>query len=93
MALPACVKESEFMPPAVKDAGLGIVLEAVKPLILRALDKPMSVAKLAKALGVRKVQMQDWVQALVTDGVLVEQLKRKVKMVSVRKPDEELKLG
>lgn len=71
----------------------GTVLEAVKPLILRALEKPMSVDKLAKALAVRKVQMQDWVQVLFTDGVLVEQVKRKVKMVAVRKPDEELKLG
>ena len=91
--VPALVKESA---PAVTPAnGLvaGTVLDVVKPLILRALDKPMSVDKLAKALGVRKVQMQDWVTAMVTDGVLVDVVKRKVKMVAVRKPDVELKLG
>lgn len=92
-AAPMLVKESA---PAVTPAnGLvaGTVLDVVKPLIMRALDKPTSVDKLAKALDVRKVQMQDWVAALVSEGVLVEQLKRKVKMVAVRKPDEELKLG
>ncbi len=91
--LPATVKEAA--PDATLASGLvaGTVFEAVKPLILRALEKPMGVDKLAKTLGVRKVQLQDWVAVLVADSVLVEHMKRKVKTLAVRKPDEELKLG
>lgn len=91
--VPALVKESAPDMTPANGLAAGTVLDVVKPLILRALDKPMSVDKLAKALGVRKVQMQDWVAILVGDCVLVEQMKRKVKMLAVRKPDEELKLG
>lgn len=68
------------------------VLEAVKPFIVGALVKPRTVEDLAKALMVHKPQMQDWVKALITEGVLEEQVKRKVKKVAIRKPDEELPL-
>jgi predicted transcriptional regulator len=68
------------------------VLEAVKPLIIRALDKPRTFEDLSKALGVRKPQLQDWVKVLLKEGVLEEQVKRKVKKLMLRKPEEELKL-
>jgi predicted transcriptional regulator len=67
-------------------------MDAVKPLILRTLEKPMTLDKLAKVLNVRKVQMQDWVAVLLSEGVLVEQVNRKTKHLSVRKLDEELGL-
>ncbi len=69
------------------------VLEAVNPLIVRALDKARTLDELAKVLKVRKPQIQDWVKALVAEGVLTEQVKRKVKKVAVRKPGEELMLS
>lgn len=69
------------------------VLDAVRPLIVRALDRARTIDDLAKVLKVRKPQMQDWVKELVAAGVLIEQVKRKVKKVSVRKQDEELRLG
>jgi predicted Rossmann fold nucleotide-binding protein DprA/Smf involved in DNA uptake len=68
------------------------VLEAVKPLILRALDKPRTVQDMAKVLNIRKPQAQDWVKALITEGILTEQIKRKVKKLSIRKREEELPL-
>lgn len=88
---PMVLKEgppTPIAPPAVAPT----VLDAVKPLILRALDKPRTVDDLAKVLKVRKPQMQDWVKTLVAGGVLTEQVTRKVKKVAVRKLDEELNL-
>ena len=92
-AQPACVKEPPATSLFANDEAVGSVLAAVTPLIMRALERPMSVDKLAQALNVRKTQMQDWVAALVAAGVLVEQVKRKTKSLTVRKPEEELKLG
>jgi predicted Rossmann fold nucleotide-binding protein DprA/Smf involved in DNA uptake len=66
------------------------VLAAVKPLILRALEKPKTLQELSEALNVRKPQMQDWVKELMSEGLLVEQIKRKVKKIAVRKREEEL---
>lgn len=74
-------------------AGPATVLEAVTPLIRRALDQARTLDDLASVLKVRKPQMQDWVKTLVADGVLTEQIQRKVRKVVVRKPDEELKLS
>lgn len=68
------------------------VYDAVKPLIIKALDKPQTVDALAKALKVRKPQLQDWVKDLLKDGVLEEQVKRKVKKLAVRNPRDELPL-
>ncbi|MDD4019875.1 MAG: DNA-processing protein DprA [Kiritimatiellae bacterium] len=92
-ALPACVKESPTTPPLANEEAVGSVLDAVTPLIMRALESPLNVDKLAQALNVRKVQMQDWVTTLLADGVLVEQVNRRTKVLAVRKPEEELKLG
>lgn len=92
---PMVVKETRpttTTPPA-QLATPANVMEAVKPLIVRALDKARTVDDLAKLLKVRKPQMQDWVKELLAEGVLTEQVKRKVKKVSVRKPEEELKLS
>jgi predicted Rossmann fold nucleotide-binding protein DprA/Smf involved in DNA uptake len=87
-AQPMMVKEGAAVTPAT----LGTVLESVSPVIVAALDKARTVEELAKVLNVRKPQMQDWVKALIAEGVLAEQVKRKVRKVVARKPDEELNL-
>ena len=69
------------------------VYEAVKPLILNALDKPRKLDELVRSLKVRKMQLQDWVQLLMKDGVIEERTVRKTKKLALRKPDEELKLS
>ena len=69
------------------------VFEAVKPLILNALDKPRKLDELVKTLKVRKTQMQDWVKLLLKEGVIEERTSRKTKKLAIRKPDEELKLS
>ena len=56
------------------------------------LDKPRNLEDLAKALDVRKPQLQDWVKELLKEGVLKEQVIRKVKKLVLRKPEEELNL-
>ena len=91
---PMVVKESPPVPatPSAQPVLSATVLEAVTPLIVRTLDKARTIDDLAKVLKVRKPQMQDWVKALLAEGVLTEQVKRKVKKVSVRKADEELRL-
>ena len=80
------VREAFYSEPAS-------ILEAVKPLIFKALDKPKKVDDLAKALDVRKPQMQDWIKMLIKDGILEERVIRRSKKVSIRKLDEELKLS
>ena len=80
------VRETPYSEPAS-------ILDTVKPLILKALDKPRKVDDLAKSLKVRKLQMQDWIKLLVKDGILEERVVRKSKKVSIRKPDEELKFS
>ena len=69
------------------------VYDAVKPLILSALDKPRKLDELVKILKVRKTQLQDWVKILVEEGVVEHKTIRKVRKLSIRKPDEELKLS
>ncbi len=68
------------------------VLEAVKPLVILALDRPSTITELANVLKIRKPQMQDWVKALLAEGVLEERVKGKTKKVAVRRPDQELGL-
>ena len=67
--------------------------EAVKPLILKALEKPKNLDDLAKALQIRKPQLQDWVKLLIAEGALEERTIRKVKKLALRKVNEELKLS
>jgi predicted Rossmann fold nucleotide-binding protein DprA/Smf involved in DNA uptake len=69
------------------------VYEAAKPLILKALEKPRTLDDLAKALQVRKPQLQDWVKLLITEGVLEQRTIRKIKKLAIRKTGEELKLS
>lgn len=91
-------KPEQLLPPVVVEPPVQVVaqplsvFEAVKPLIVQALDKPRSLMDLAKILKVRKPQLEDWVKVLIQDGVLEEVLKRKVKKLAVRNPAEELKL-
>lgn len=67
--------------------------EAVKPLILNALDKPRKLDELVKTLKVRKTQLQDWVKQLLKEGIIEERTIRKTKKLAIRKPDEELTLS
>jgi len=69
------------------------VYEAIKPLIVSALDKPRRLDELVKSLKVRKVQLQDWVKLLRKDGVIEERTEGKTKKLAIRKPEEELKLS
>ena len=81
---------------AVREAPVALpssVYEAVKPLILNALDKPRKLDELVKTLKVRKTQLQDWVKLLTKDGVIEERTIRKTKKLAIRKPDEELTLS
>ena len=89
---PVHVPEPASVPTPNAVAIVASVLEAVKPLIIHALDKPRKLEDLAKALDVRKPQLQDWVKELLKEGVLKEQVIRKVKKLMLRKPEEELKL-
>lgn len=68
------------------------VYDAVKPLILKALDKPRKLDDLAKVLQIRKPQLQDWVKLLIEEGVLEQRTIRKIKKLAIRKAGEELKL-
>jgi predicted Rossmann fold nucleotide-binding protein DprA/Smf involved in DNA uptake len=67
--------------------------EAVKPLILNALDKPRKLDDLVKTLKIRKTQLQDWVKLLLKEGMIEERIVRKSKKLAIRKSDEELKLS
>jgi len=69
------------------------IVDVVKPIILQALQTPLSVDKLAKELGVRKIQLQDWLAPLLADGILVEKTKGKAKVIAVRTQDDELSLN
>ena len=69
------------------------VLDAVKPLILKALEKPKKVEELAKALKIRKPQMQDWVKELIGNGLIEEKTIRRAKKLVLRQVGEELPLS
>jgi predicted Rossmann fold nucleotide-binding protein DprA/Smf involved in DNA uptake len=69
------------------------VYEAVKPLILNALDKPRKLDDLVKMLKVRKTQLQDWVKLLLEEGVIEERTIRKSKKLAIGRPDEKLRLS
>lgn len=84
------VAEPETAPSAQAVTPSGSVYEAVKPWILRALEKPMTLDDLAKTIDVRKMQLQDWVKKLLAEGVLEEHVKRKTKKLVVRKSEEQL---
>ena len=90
---PAELDSSRF---AVREAPHALpmsVYDAVKPLILNALDKPRKLDELGQILKVRKAQLQDWVKALVDDGLVEYRTIRKIRKLAARKPDEELKLS
>ena len=69
------------------------VCDAVRPLILRALDKPRKLEELAKMLQVRKLQLEDWVEALIKDGAIEERVIKRSKKLARREADGELKLS
>jgi hypothetical protein len=68
------------------------VYDVVKPLILKALEKPRKLDDLAKVLQIRKPQLQDWVKLLIAEGVIEQRTIRKIKKLAIRKAGEELKL-
>lgn len=67
------------------------VLEAVRPLIAGALDKPRTSQDLAKRLKVTKPQMDAWLRQLVKDKVIEERTVRKSRKFSVCCTDAELR--
>jgi len=69
------------------------VYEAVKPLILNALDKPRKLDDLVKILKVRKTQLQCWVKHLLEEGIIEERTIRKSKKLAIGRPDEKLRLS
>lgn len=66
------------------------VLEAVKPFIQKALEKPKKLDDLAKSLKIRKPQMQDWVKELISAGLIEEKTIRRAKKLAWRQPGGEL---
>jgi len=94
-AYPGPAVEADSSRMAVKEAPPALppsVYDAVKPLILNALDKPRKLDELVKILKVRKTQLQDWVRVLLEEGAVEHRTVRKVRKLAIRKPDEELKL-
>ncbi len=87
---PEIANTPAFVPQTAPPA---TVYDAVKPLILESLEKPTKLQELAKTLQVRKGQLDDWVKALIKDGVLEERAVGKSKSIARRKLDEELKLS
>ncbi|MCX7018399.1 MAG: DNA-processing protein DprA [Candidatus Sumerlaeota bacterium] len=69
------------------------VYEAMKPLILNALDIPRKLDELVKTLKVPKTQLKDWVKLLMEEGVIEERTIKRIKKLAIRKPDEEFKLS
>ena len=95
-AYPEPLVEADAARMAVREAPIVLppsVYEAVKPLILNALDKPRKIDELAKILKVRKTQLQDWVKLITDEGVIEERTIRKIKKLTLRKSDEELRLS
>ena len=81
---------------AVRETSHGIpasVYDAVKPLILDALDKPRKLDELVNMLKVRKTQLQDWVKLLLAEGLVEHKTVKKSRKLAIRKPAEELKLS
>ena len=67
--------------------------EAMKPLILNALDIPRKLDELVKTLKVPKTQLKNGVKLLLEEGVIEEQTIKRIKKLTIRKPDEEFKLS
>jgi predicted Rossmann fold nucleotide-binding protein DprA/Smf involved in DNA uptake len=82
---PFVAKESSSVQSSTAYVAMTI-LQAIKPVLVAALDKPRGLEELAKLLHVRKVQLQDWVKAFIADGTLEEQIKRKAKKLALRAP-------
>jgi predicted Rossmann fold nucleotide-binding protein DprA/Smf involved in DNA uptake len=68
------------------------VFEAVKPIILQALKKPMALDELSKTLDVRKPQVQDWIKILKAEGLVRMKTVCKSKKLVRIDPNEELAL-
>ncbi len=73
-------------------AGSATVYDAVKPIILAALQKPMTMDELRKTLDVRKPQLQDWIKTLKAEGLVkMKTIRKSNKLIRVD-PNEELDL-
>lgn len=66
------------------------ILDAVKPLIIKALKTPKKIDDLAKVLKVRKPQMQDWVKELIEAGLIEEKTIKRSKKLMLRQAGDEL---
>ena len=82
-------KEQLVTPEKCVDIPL-TVFEAVKPLILQSLEKPMKLDDLAKLLNVRKPQLQDWVKRLTEEGKVEKRKIGKSKKLAIKRQIEEL---
>lgn len=90
---PPAPKASESAMALNEEPRTTTVCDAVRPLILRALDKPRKLEELAKMLQVRKPQLEDWVEALIKDGAIEERVIKRSKKLARREADGELKLS
>ena len=64
------------------------VYDAVKPLILSALDKPRKLDELVKMLKVHKTQLRDWVKLLLEEGAIERRTVRKIKKLAIRRQQD-----
>ena len=87
------VRETLEPPPEPSLASKDIILDAVRPLIIGALDKARTSQDLAKRLNVTKPQMDAWLKQLAKDQVIEERTVRNRRMFSTRRPDEEFRLS
>ena len=82
-------KTAEYTLPKVVSV---TVFDVVKPIILAALQKPMTSYELRKTLDVRKPQLQDWIKTLKAEGLVKMKTIRKSKKLMRVSPNEELPL-
>ncbi len=78
-AVPSCKEEPETF--AVEPSLHASIFEAVWPLLARELQTPRSSAELAKAMELRKSQVDDWLKHACNQG-LARKLAKPVRFVS-----------
>lgn len=88
----SAVRESTAEYGSKTPANSASIYDAVKPLILDALRKSLTVDELAEILRVRKPQLQDWIKAMIKEGVVKKKTILKKKRLVRVNPDEELSL-
>ncbi|MBI5475171.1 MAG: DNA-protecting protein DprA [Ignavibacteriales bacterium] len=77
---------------SLQKAQSATVYDAVRPIILAALRKPMTSDELRAILDVRKPQLQDWIKTLKAEGLVKTKTFHKKKKLMRIDPNEELGL-